>query len=166
MAKENGMTRTREPDRFDGRLELPQKTFQCPQPPADRPVGGLGTLVAGTIVAAKSGLGFGLDIFKAAAEDFSASRYPGLPTSGNVRDASRHFHLSFSMSRMGGAASATQILNSIEVLGRNPIAEQRMDTFNNFVGVSMAQDPAFSGKTAAEAFDAALAGGCLVTNAN
>jgi hypothetical protein len=126
----------------------------------------VGTLIGGTIAAAKSGLGFGLDIFKAGAEGFAESRYPGLPTNGNIRDASRHFHLSFSMSRMGGAASATQMLNSIEVLGNNPAAEQRMDTYNNYVGVTMAQDPAFRGKSAAEAFDAALAAGCLITNAN
>ena len=69
------------------------------------------------------------------------------------------------MSRMGGAASATQILNAIEVLGRNPLADQRMDAFNNWVGASMAQDPALSGKTVGQAFDIALASGCLVTSA-
>lgn len=70
------------------------------------------------------------------------------------------------MSRTGGAASSTLVLNSIEVIGGNPIAELRMDTFNNFVGVKMAQNPAFSKKSVGEAFDSALSAGCLITNAN
>ncbi|WP_181815631.1 RHS repeat domain-containing protein [Alteripontixanthobacter maritimus] len=135
--------------------------FRCPKPPIDRPVGSIGTLAGAGIVAGKSGLGFALDIFESAANDFSAKRYPNLPTASNVRDASRHFHLAFSMSRMSGPASATQILNAIEVIGGNPKPDQQMDTFNNFVGVSMAQDPLLSGTSVSVAFDVALAAGCL-----
>ena len=136
----------------------------CPAPPQDRPIGNVFTATLGLLRTPQFGLV--ADIFERQANNFSETLFPDLASNGTARDASRHFFLSFTLARQYGGGRATSILNAIEVIGSNSIAEQRQDTFNNFVGVAMAQDPALANLTAAEAYKVAIARGCLQQTAN
>jgi RHS repeat-associated protein len=133
----------------------------CPTPPSNRPVGTRDLWsswrdIPGFAEAAHIGL---------VVRELTVQRY-GYNGGDDESDAFRHFVGSFALGRSLGPSRAFNILNTNEVQnGHGRFASIRMDTHNNWVGVTMSQDPRFRNLSAQEAAEYALANGCLVTSA-
>lgn len=137
---------------------VPQ-SVTCPKPPANRPVGTTGRV--GAALRDPLGAIIALDV-RGQAIEATASRFGGSgEETDNTNDAYRHFFGSFLLTRLIGAPRASAILNANEVHG-GPGADSRMDSYNNSVGVTMAQDPRWSGRSVQDAANASLSNGCLV----
>jgi RHS repeat-associated protein len=133
-------------------------TNQCPAVPASRPIGTTG--LAGAALRDPTGVMIAAEV-RGIANAESRQRFPSMSSSGTARDAFRHFYGAFALTRLIGPTRALDILNAVEVSGRNPAADRNMDTFNNHVAMRMAQDPANRGRSTADLANAALAKGCL-----
>jgi hypothetical protein len=58
----------------------------------------------------------------------------------DIRDAYRHFHWSFALSRSIGSSRARAFTNAVEAGGSNaPSFGTSMDTWNNHAGIEVAQ---------------------------
>jgi RHS repeat-associated protein len=134
---------------------------QCPVPPTNRPIGETG--VVGATLRDPTGMIIAYDV-RSAAHSATSSRF-GSSGADDVSDAYRHAFGSFALGRLIGPSRARAILNANEVKnGAGHPASVRMDTYNNWVGTTLSQDPRFSGKSAHEAAKFALENGCLVTS--
>ncbi len=131
---------------------------QCPAVPASRPIGT--TRLAGAALRDPTGIMIAAEV-KRLADAASIRRFPSMASNGTAQDAFRHFYGAFALTKLIGPTRALNILNAVEVEGKNPAAERNMDTFNNYVAMQMAQDPRNRGKSTADLANAALAKGCL-----
>jgi hypothetical protein len=87
-----------------------------------------------------------------------AQLFPGMRGIDDRADAYRHFVGSFLLARAIGPERAMTILNANEVTNGNTEAAIRMDTYNNWVGVNLAQQSGLSVEAASELV---LNSGCL-----
>lgn len=131
---------------------------QCPRVPASRPIGRTG--LPGAVLRDPLGAVMAAEVI-GHADAASGARFPGEGRAGTARDAYRHFYGAFSLSRLIGAERAQAILNANDVSGANAAADRDMDTWNNHVGVEMAQSPASLGKSVDEVASRAMKNGCL-----
>jgi RHS repeat-associated protein len=134
------------------------ETAACPSVPTRRDIGSTG--LAGAALRDPLGMTMASEVRNLATEA-SNKRYPSLGSSGTVKDAFRHFYGAFALTRLIGPRRALQILNAVEVSGRNPINDRAMDTWNNNVAIQMAQDPRYQGIPTEKVAELAINRGCL-----
>lgn len=143
-------------------MSLPQCEGPCPAPPANRPIGNVGKWEAGLRVGLKHPTALGViagtfDSAKAAA----ARLYPGMSLyDDGPADAMKHFIGAFALTRLLGAPEAKLLLDANEVSNSRSSASTRIDTYNNWVAMDLAQNTSMG---LGEAIQFVAGKGCLAT---
>ncbi|MDK2756511.1 MAG: hypothetical protein KYX66_07230 [Blastomonas fulva] len=136
----------------------PQSDGPCPVAPANRPIGDRG--VAGATLLDPLGMIMAADL-RGQIHDATRQRF-GRSGTDDVSDGFRHFYGAFALGRLLGPSRAMSILNANEVQnGGENTGSINMDTYNNWLGVTMSQDSRFRGQSVAAATEYALENGCL-----
>ena len=137
----------------------PESDAPCPTPPANRPVGTRGR--GGAALRDPTGAIIALDV-RSRALQATENRYGG--QGGGNANAYRHLWLSSALTRLLGPSRANAFLNANEVrnVSAHPV-DTATDTYNNFVGVALAQDSRFQNLSVDELAEYALANGCART---
>lgn len=141
-----------------GEALSPQSEEPCPVPPANRPIGDRG--VTGATFLDPLGMILAADL-RGQIHDATRQRF-GRSGTDDVSDGYRHFYGAFALGRLLGPSRAMSILNANEVEnGGGNTGSINMDTYNNWLGVTMSQDSRFRGQSVAAATEYALENGCL-----
>jgi len=132
----------------------------CPIPPKNRSIGTRG--VVGAALADPTGMVMATSV-RDHAHTATRKKF-GQSGVDDQSDAYRHFYGAFGLSRLIGPSRAFAILNANEVEnGGGNQASTSMDTFNNWVGVTLSQDTRFRGQSAESAAKYAMRNNCLQT---
>ncbi|WP_161631035.1 RHS repeat-associated core domain-containing protein [Niveispirillum irakense] len=130
----------------------------CPKPPANRPIGQHG--VAGVALSDPLGMIIAANL-RGRIHNATRQRY-GRSGTDDESDAYRHFYGAFALGRLLGPSRALAILNANEVQnGGGNTSSINMDTYNNWLGVTMSQNGRFTGQSVAIAAEYAIENSCL-----